>query len=243
MRRFLISSSGVLNDVVAIKGEEFNHIVKVCRYGPGDEILLTDGRGKEYIGKIKSVGLKDVKVLLLGETKNKYESKLEITLFQSFLKKDKFDFIIQKCTELGIREFVPLLTERCDRKLYGEKTFKRWNKIAESAVCQSGGTYVPIINSPQGLKSALLRTKEFDLNFVFFERSETNEKIRNDLTGGRKYNKVSIWIGPEGGFTKEEIHIFRKNNFKIISLGKRILRAETAAVVASALVLYEFGGE
>lgn len=241
MRRFLISDKLIFNNrKILIECDEFRHIVKVCRNKAGDEIILTDGKGREFLGVIDKIHPKNIEVLLIKERQSSPESKINLTLFQSLLKKNKFDFVVQKCTELGLKEIVPIITERCERIPKNEKILERWRKIAKSASCQSGRINIPEINPPEMLSSVMNKAGSFDVNLVFFE-GKKNEKLRTILQDKRDYKKVSIWIGPEGGFSKKEIDLFNKGNFKIAGLGSRILRAETAAIVSVALVLYELG--
>lgn len=243
MHKFFLALEDISLEEASIRGEDVKHIYKVLRLDIGEKIIINNGNGCEYLGEISSIDKTLVKVKLLEKLDINNESPIEIYLFQGLPKATKMDLIVQKNTELGIKEITPILTSRVDVKLKGEfKKIDRLQRIALEASKQSKRTLIPKIREPIALDEVIDRVSNFDLVIVPYE-DETEVTIRQMVMSLDKNNikTVAIIIGPEGGFEKEEIKILKETGAKIITLGPRILRTETAGFTATTLVQYELG--
>lgn len=246
MHRFFIGIENIQDGVARIFGEDVYHINKVLRLKSSDEIVLCDGLGKDYLGEIIDIDKDEVTVKIKEERISEGESDIYIKVYQGVPKSDKMDIIIQKSTEIGVKEIIPLTTIRTVSKIEKgkkeEKKLQRWQKIAESAAKQSRRGIVPKIQRIISFKELLEELKEEELYIVFFENEKQSSfkqllrKIKNN-----KIKKISLIIGPEGGFEEEEIDKLLSNGVKSVSLGKRILRTETVSLVASTIIMYEIG--
>ncbi len=233
-------SNKILNDIIEITGNDAKHIFKVLRMSIGDHLVVCDLAGYDYDCKIKAVNID--KVVLKIEKKRVSDTELDvkIKLFQGIPKGDKFDLIIQKCVELGISEITPVAMNRCvpvvDEK-NKKKKLERYNKIAFEAAKQCNRSKLPVVNNFISFVEAINETKKADLPLLFFEKSECFfKKILQSTTP----KTISIMIGPEGGFEDSEIEIAKSSNINIVSMGKRILRCETAPIFALSSIVYEF---
>lgn len=240
MRRFLVEE--IKDGRAVLKGQEALHLSRVLRYEPGERVLVFDGRGSLYRSRILAIG-PEVLVQIEAEIEAEAENRLEITLAQGLLKGDKMDFVVQKATELGAASFVPLTLERSVVKLTDKKAEQRqerWQRIAQEAVKQCGRVTVPDIRPVQSLDDLLLSAEDYDLLlFPWEEEQETSVKaILNDHLN---CHKVLCILGPEGGMTKEEMLAVKKAGGRVVTLGKRILRAETASVAVLSIVQYALG--
>lgn len=243
MHKFFLALEDISLEEALIRGEDVKHIYKVLRLDIGEKIIINNGNGCEYLGEIYSIDKTLVKVKILEKLDINNESPIEIYLFQGLPKATKMDLIVQKNTELGIKEITPILTSRVDVKLKGEfKKIDRLQRIALEASKQSKRTLIPKIREPIALEEVIDRVSNFDLVIVPYE-DETEVTIRQMVMSLDKNNikTVAIIIGPEGGFEKEEIKILKETGAKIITLGPRILRTETAGFTATTLVQYELG--
>lgn len=200
---------------------------KVFRFKSGDKVVVFDGEGFEFLVTFETIS-RESAILVVEEKKEiKEEEKTELNVFQSIIKKDNFEFVVQKCTELGVSAFYPILSERSEKK---NLNIERLEKIAVEASEQSGRTSVPKVFEPEDLKGAV---GKFDGRmFVLDFEGKSISEI--DILG-----KVGILIGPEGGWSDVERAWFKEQNIVSLTLGKQVLRAETASVSASALILLE----
>ncbi len=239
MPRFFVDSKQINDNQIVIIGEDAKHI-NVLRYKPDDNIILSDGLGYDYSCKIVSIKKDEVVTEIQEKTKCLNESDFKITLFQGLPKADKMEMIIQKSVELGVYNIVPVETERTVVSL-GEKSSKktaRWQKISESAAKQCERGMIPIVFEPVSFKTALELFSELDEVYVAYEKECVSaKKIFADSKGAN----IGIFIGPEGGFTAEEIKQCEALGATSFSLGKRILRTETAgfAAIISLILLRE----
>lgn len=236
---------------IRIAGDKARYLTTVLRCKEGDDLTVLDGKGNSFNAIIRSITKKEIIVEVTGVIQQSTESPLRIMLIQGLLKGEKMDLVIQKTTELGIREIIPAITERSQmretRKIY------RWKKIAEEASRQSGRTMIPVIHDPIGFHDAVnLRFTAYDpgrLNgLIFYEEggmkiSEAVEKLKQSVIGSHQLKDYGliIAIGPEGGFTRREVDTAVSKGFVASYLSKRILRAETAAITATALVQFLMG--
>ncbi len=218
------------------------HVGRVLRMQPGQELRLFNGDGNDYPATITRAGKKDVEVQVGAPVANTTESPLNIVLGQSLSKGDRMDYAVQKAVEMGVTRIVPLTTERCEVKLKGDREDKRlrhWQSIAISAAEQCGRARVPEILPVMGLNEWFGHTGDCDLRLVLHHRTE------QALTALNKPARVALMIGPEGGLSADEIAAAEHAGFLPVALGPRVLRTETAPVAAMALCQWlwgDFGG-
>ncbi|MCX7773912.1 MAG: 16S rRNA (uracil(1498)-N(3))-methyltransferase [Clostridia bacterium] len=231
--------------LITITGEDVKHLRQVLRLEPGEVIGVFDGTGREYTAELLEVDKNQAVAKVLSSILSETEPKVRVTLFQGFPKGEKMDLIIQKAVELGVYEIVPVLTERSVVQLDGkerEKKGERFNKIAREAAKQCRRAYVPRVISPVTLNEALLLCSKYDKAVVLYENEE--KKCLKELLKCYTINKtgeIVLFIGPEGGFSPQEIVKLMDHGFDSASLGKRILRAETAAISVLSILMYEMG--
>ena len=245
MHKFFVENSNIAGNVCTIEGDDVKHIYKVLRLKDGDRININNCEGVEYIGEILEVNKKEVKVNLIEKVELNNESPVKVYLFQGLPKAAKMDLIAQKCTELGVKEITPIITERVVVKGNETSEFKkvdRWNRIALEACKQSKRSIIPKINQPIDFNTLVETLKEFDLVIVPYENQENQgmRYVKNQIND-KDIKKVAIIIGPEGGFEESEILQLKDEGSFIVTLGPRILRTETAGFVALSLIMYELG--
>lgn len=243
MSRFFIDMNDIHDDVIQIKGEDVSHIKKVLRLRCGDNIVLCDGMGKDYLVSIKESGQDCITTEVISSQPAGTESSLEITLYQGIPKSDKMDFIIQKSIELGIRRIVPVSTERTivkidDIKDAGKKV-ERWQKIALEAAKQCNRGMIPQIEMPVTFDGALELCRQADLAIIPYEK-ETESRLRSCISSAHP-RTVAVMIGPEGGFSEKEIEKAVTSGVRSVTLGPRILRTETAGIAVISILMYELG--
>ena len=240
MSRFFIPKENINEDTIIINSDDVSHISRVLRLQPGEEITCCDGCGNDYRVSISEITKKEVVCKIISKEKAETEPNISVTLIQGIPKASKMDYIIQKTTELGISEIYPCSLSRCVSKVEGDKKTERWQKIAQEASKQSGRGIVPKVHNPINLKEAIDVLKNADIAFVPYECQEESF-LKPVLTNSKDAKTVAYLIGPEGGFDKSEIALLEKNNINIITLGKRILRTETAGEAVLSMVMYEIG--
>jgi len=207
MPRFFVRKSDIYGDFINISGEDFNHIKKVLRLGKGDKVTVCDGEGTDYLVEIEKIEDAVINTRIVEAMKNATEPPLKVTLFQGLPKSDKMDYIIQKAVELGINEIVPVITERTVVKMdekSGSKKYERWNRISMEAAKQCNRGIIPKVGIPLSFKEALDNAKGSSLALIPYEK-ETGIKLKEVLSSSSSVEKVSVFIGPEGGFTETEI--------------------------------------
>ena len=239
MPKFFFNKNDISRGQVQLFGEDEKHIKTVLRAREGEEITLCDGEGMDYQCRIASLE-RGVLLDILSQDVCETEPKTKITLYQGLPKADKMELIIQKCVELGVDRIVAVSTERAIVKLDKKETKKleRWQKIAEAAAKQSGRGKIPEIGQQVlKFKEAVAEAKELDGAIIPYER-EQETGIRQ-FVRNFKGESVGVFIGPEGGFADEEIALAQENGITPITLGKRILRTETAGMTTTAILLYE----
>ncbi|WP_323751800.1 16S rRNA (uracil(1498)-N(3))-methyltransferase [Marinobacter sp.] len=215
-----------------------NHVGRVLRMQPGQELRLFNNDGHDYRATITQTGKKNVTVEILSSEQNQTESSLTITLGQTLSKGDRMDYAVQKAVEMGVTTIVPLSTERCDVKLKGdreEKRLRHWQQVAISAAEQCGRAKVPDILPVMSVQAWLEYSQASDLRLVLHHRTE------HSLNTLSKPASVALMIGPEGGLTADEIAQAEQSGFLPIALGPRVLRTETAPVAAMALCQWLWG--
>jgi len=243
MHKFFVTPKDIRGNSITITGEDVHHIKKVLRMDIGDELMVSDGNGKDYICKIDSFLKGIVKCTIIEKLNVNAESPLSIILYQCLPKSDKMELIIQKCTELGVKEIVPVISSRTIVKMEDDKRDKkleRWNKIARESAKQSNRAYVPIVRPPLNFEKALEEISELDLGIIPWEK-ENGNGLKHVLRDRKGVRDIGIMIGPEGGFSNEEVDKARKCGLISVTLGPRILRTETAGFVIVSIVMYEIG--
>ncbi|MBS6043335.1 16S rRNA (uracil(1498)-N(3))-methyltransferase [Clostridium baratii] len=244
MHKFFTPSEYIVEDLYGkIVGEDVKHIYKVLRLQEGEKVVLNDCNGNEYLARIKDVSKTEVNLDIIEKLELNNESDIEIVLFQGMPKAQKMDLIVQKGTELGISKFIPLITERVDVKLKGDfKKLDRLNRIALEACKQSKRSIIPEVLNPITLEELIKDMRDFDLIIVPYENKEDYgiKSLIKDIDR-ENIKRIGIVVGPEGGFEEDEISKLKEEGAHIITLGKRILRTETAGFVATSLLQYELG--
>jgi 16S rRNA (uracil1498-N3)-methyltransferase len=231
---------------LTLSGEETRHARDVLRLQSGDEIFVFDGAGREFQCSVQTISRTQAEVSVTAEVgPARPESSLDLTLAIALLKGEKFDLVIQKATELGVKRIVPLDTERGDVRLRdvesAKKRLTRWRRIALEAAKQTGRAYVPEIDAPLAFNLLLRSAGEKHRIVLMF--SEREGKSLSEATNGLdpRASAVIAVVGPEGGWTDNEIEFAREGAWKIVTLGGRTLRAETAGITVVVLLQHRFG--
>lgn len=242
MHHFFVSPNQIDDKYVTITGGDVNHIKNVLRMKVDEELLVSNGQDKDYYCKIEAISDDEIKALILDEEFEGTELPTELYLFQGLPKSDKMELIIQKAVELGVKEIIPVATKRCVVKLDDKKEaskIKRWQAISESAAKQSRRTIIPEISSVMSFKEAINRAKEFELGIIPYENFKDMKETKEVLSKVQKGIKIGIFIGPEGGFEESEVQYALDNGIHPISLGKRILRTETAGLAIVSVLMFQ----
>ena len=244
MPKFFIKNNQVKGEYIDITGDDVNHIKNVLRLKIDDCIQVCNSdTGNNYKAQIVSVEKSNIKCSIIEKLNSTVESNVYIHILQGLPKADKMELIIQKCTELGVQEITPVNMERSIVKLNPKdetKKIQRWQKIAEVAAKQSGRDKITQINNIVKFKDIFNVLKDYDAFLVAYEKEKENT-LKKELIKLKEVSspKVAVLIGPEGGIDDEEIKVLKMNNTKIITLGKRILRTETAPLAISSIIQYE----
>lgn len=243
MNRFFVDIDG--RDVgtdINITGGDVNHIKNVLRLRIGEHVVVSDGRGRDYTCRIAQIGT-DVVICNIEDINDNFaELSVEVTLFQGYPKSDKMDLIVQKMVELGVHRIVPVFTARTIVKLDQKKAAKktdRYRTIAESAAKQSGRGIIPEVAEPVSFAKALELAKELDMNIIPYEEAEGMEQARKIISGIRGHRSLGVFIGPEGGFAREEVEQAQAIGAECITLGHRILRTETAGLAVMSIIMFQ----
>jgi 16S rRNA (uracil1498-N3)-methyltransferase len=235
MPRVFVPSERLTGQRVVLDGEPHRHLAKVLRVEPGQVVLVFDGGGTEIEARVLAVGARTIE-LELGERRAVALAPVTITLLQGVPKGDRMDLIVQKATELGVSRIVPVLAQRAVARPSASRA-RRWQTIAQEAARQSGRADVPEVTPPIALPEAVAEVRE-GTRLVLWEE-EHGRPLRSALQGDAR---IALLVGPEGGLSVEEVVEARTHGFLPVGLGPRILRVETAAIVAVALVQAASGG-
>ena len=232
MYHFFVSEEQINGENAYIEGSDVNHIVNVLRMKPGEELLISVKGDWDYLCKIVDIETDRVNLKVL-ESMEQRELPVNITLLQGIPKSDKLEMIIQKAVELGVSEIIPVKTKRVVVKIDEKKVdtkVNRWNAIAESAAKQSKRSIVPKVLKPQTVENALETVKDYGVKLLPYENAQGIKKTRSILDNMDKTKNIAVFIGPEGGFEESEVDSIKNSGFEVITLGKRILRTETAGL-------------
>ncbi len=242
MHCFYTEKENISGNIVQIVGTDVNHIRNVLRMEAGEEIIVCDGEGTFHVCVIKNLLKDQIEASILESKEAETELKVRITLFQGLPKKDKMEFIIQKAVELGVDEIIPISTRFCVAKIEDakkeKKKLERWQEIARAAAKQSGRGIIPKIKSVMSFKEALKTAIEMDKTIIPYEKAEGMKVAAEEIEKMAKCQSVGIFIGPEGGFAEEEIEAAKEAGIVPISLGKRILRTETAGLCILSVLMF-----
>ena len=244
LRRFLVEDLEIENGFCVITGREAHHMYGVLRMGRGDALVLLDGKGGRFLAEIQSVSRDAVKIQIKMSLGHAPPAALEITLCQAVIKSASMDYLIQKTSELGVFRISPFFSSRSVVHLKGDRQGKksnRWREIAHSAAKQCNRDIPPEIGPPESFdKQLVLFSKAPGPKVILWER-EASRDLKDLLQNHAPSGSFTGMVGPEGGFTPEEVSSARHAGFIPVSMGSRILRAETAALVLVAIVQYEWG--
>ena len=244
MYQFFVDPSQILLDQkkVIITGDDVNHIKNVLRMKIGEEFNVSNGiDGKEYRCSVEELGDDQILCTLRFIKEDGVELPVKVTLFQGLPKADKMELIIQKAVELGVAEVVPVACKRCIVKLDAKKEkskLARWQGIAEAAAKQSKRGFIPQVREVMSYKEAIAYAKDMVCKLIPYEMAEDMSHTREVLGGIKPEDHVAIFIGPEGGFEEEEIQAALTEGIEPITLGKRILRTETAGFTVLSWLVY-----
>ncbi|MGA9771064.1 MAG: 16S rRNA (uracil(1498)-N(3))-methyltransferase [Blastocatellia bacterium] len=241
-RRFYAAQDSIDGSTVNLSRDETHHLARVVRLRPGDEAFVFDGFGREHRCAFQSIIDNRARLRIIETLADEVESPVHLTLAQALAKGEKFDLVIQKATELGASCVIPLITEHADVKLSDEKSEKRmerWRRISLEALKQCGRRRLMEIRPPLAVKELLEKHKPAGALLAFSERGGVS--ITTALSTVVDKKNVTAIIGPEGGWSDNELALFEQHGAKSITLGPRILRTETAAITALALIQHALG--
>jgi 16S rRNA (uracil1498-N3)-methyltransferase len=240
MHRFYHSNPLGLNQIITLDEFASHHALRVMRVKVDDFLILFNGDGFEYRGRVSDINKKTINVEILSKEKNNSESPININLFQSISSNEKMDMVIQKATELGVSSIQPIFTSRSTIKLSLDRTKKRvihWKQVSISACEQSGRSKIPTIKLPIEFDQISEGIKTNSLNLLLHpDNLEESSNLPNEYSGD-----INVFIGPEGGFSQDEVRLLKKQNCINIKLGPRILRTETAPLAIIAILQYKYG--
>ena len=245
MHKFFVPTNQIENNEIKITGEDVKHIANVLRLKTSEKIIICDKElGESYIAEISDINKEYVVCNIIEKITESTESNVNVDIFQGLPKADKMEYIIQKTTEIGVKNIYPVELERCVVKLDSktkQKKIDRWQKIAESAAKQSKRDIVPKINNVINLENVCKNIAKYDIILLAYENEEKNT-IKRELQKLDRNKKLSIGIvvGPEGGISENEAKTLIEAGAKCVTLGKRILRTETAPLVMLSDIIYEF---
>ena len=247
MQRFFVEPFQVLEEEhrITLTGPDLNHMKNVLRMRIGEDVWISDGSEKEYHCTIEEFQEDSAVLHILYAQESQYELPSRIYLFQGLPKGDKMELIIQKAVELGVYEIIPVATKRAVVKLDAKKAEakqKRWQSIAESAAKQSRRNIIPHIHEVVKFGQAVDYAKNLDITLIPYELAEDMEKTKQIFETIQPGQSIGIFIGPEGGFDESEIALAQENGISPITLGKRILRTETAGMAVLSVLMFQLEG-
>lgn len=241
MARFFVEPEDMHSDFMVLTGENAAH-ARVLRLKNGEQVLVCDGEGNECVCTVSDVSVNQISLVVNKRSASTSEARVRVSVYMAFSKGDKLEHVIQKATELGAYEIIAFPSARCvsrpDEKGL-QKKLERWQKIAASAAEQSGRGVIPRVLTVDSYQKALMRAASADVSILFYENERTTT-LRMALEG-RDFSTVSLLTGPEGGLEMREVEMAKDAGLHICTLGKRILRCETAPLCALSAVMYASG--
>ena len=247
MHHFFVNPEQVEDGLIRITGSDVNHIKNVLRIRQGEEMLVSDGTGRDYLCQAEEIAGQEVTVRILETEEEGRELPSRIWLFQGLPKSDKMELIIQKAVELGAAGIVPVSTKNAVVKLDAKKEEakrKRWQAIAESAAKQSGRSLMPRVMGIMTLKEAFdyVESQGFSVRLIPYEHEAGMDGTKTELDAAGPGQDIAVFIGPEGGFDEREIELALSKGVRPISLGRRILRTETAGLALLSVLMMRLEG-
>ena len=244
MHRFMVGPENIRDCGILITGSDLKHLSQVLRLGKGDLIGVFDGSGIEYTARLAEVGRDQAVAVIVESRQAETEPRIRLTLYQGLPKMEKMELIIQKAVELGVYRIVPVITQRTvvqpDTRS-AEKRTARWNRIAVEAAKQCGRARVPDVSGPVYLKEILLSLGAPDLAIALYENEKKGLKEILKCYNINDVGNMALFVGPEGGFAREEVDEMHHSGILTAGLGRRVLRAETAAISGISIIMYEMG--
>ena len=240
MYKFFVEDNQIENNEIKIMDDDLKHISNVLRMRIGEEILITNKNTAEtYKCSIKEINKNEAVCTIIEKEENDTEPSIKVDIFQGIPKSDKMETIIQKSVELGVSKIFPVSMKNCVAKIKDDiKKQERWQKISEAAAKQSKRNIIPSIEKSVDIKYLCSKIDEYDLVLVAYENED--KKTIKDILKNNKVEKIAIVVGPEGGLTEKEVEELIKCGAKAVSLGKRILRTETAPIAMISMIMYEY---
>lgn len=241
MHHFFVESTQIQEDTIKVEGTDLNHMKNVLRIRPGEQVEISDGSSTRYICELDEYEQEMAKLHICDTVLDDVELPSRIYLFQGLPKADKMELIIQKAVELGAYEVVPVVTKRAVVKLDEKKAAKkiaRWNAIAEGAAKQSGRNRIPKVHEVMTFTEALKFAQELDVRLIPYEKAEGMNAMKSAVDQIEPGQSIGVFIGPEGGFEESEIEQAMEQKIIPVSLGKRILRTETAGFTILSILMY-----
>lgn len=242
MNRFFVDPAVLVDGPILLDGGMAHQMARVLRLRPGDRVVLLDGSGQEVVAELRQVRPHGVVACPVERRPGRPEPACAVTVYQGVLRPARFEWLLEKGTELGVVAFVPLLTERSVVRPEDGGKADRWRRIVREAAEQCGRAVLPEVRPPARLTDAIGGAG--GLRLLCWEASEgpgLRMTLREAVAAGARPAAVSLFMGPEGGFTEAEVEAAREAGAHVVSLGRRILRSETAGLAAAAAVLYELG--
>ncbi len=242
LRRFFVEPDVLRARNVTVTGDLAHRLARVLRYRRGDEIVLTAGGPREYVVKLDGVSGNAVAGVVMGDRPSPHESAVEVVLYQSLIRPNRFDLALEKCTEAGVARFVPVINARS--QVQAEETSaaraERWRRVIVEAAEQCGRGRLPLVEPPVAFEDAIRTARGVKILPWEEERAHRLGHYLRDLPSHPA--AVSVFIGPEGGYTAEEVALARDAGAALVTLGRRVMRSETAAVIACGIILHELDG-
>ena len=245
MQHFFIEPSQAEGEWIRLNGSDVNHMKNVLRMHAGERVTVSDGAGKTYQCMIDSYEDKEAVLKIESQEESSTELPSRIYLFQGLPKQEKMEWIVQKSVELGAYQVIPVATKRAVVKLDAKKAKKkveRWQQIAVSAAKQAGRGIIPEVGEVCTYAQALKQAEELDVVLIPYELAKGMEETKQIIAGIRPGQSVGIFIGPEGGFEEEEVALAMKTGANPVTLGKRILRTETAGLTMLSVLMFHLEG-
>ena len=241
MHKFFVENDKIKKGKVILENENKIHISNVLRMKVGEKVLITSkDEYNTFECEISEINKDNIICTINKKIESRAELKVKVDIFQGIPKSDKMEYIIQKSVELGANAIIPVNMKYCIAKIKDEeKKNIRWQKISEAAAKQSKRDLIPIIKKSENIKEVYSTIKKYDLVLVAYENEE-NITIKDALRSANNIKSIAIIIGPEGGISEEEIIKLKENGAKVVSLGKRILRTETASLAILSMIMYEY---
>lgn len=246
MHWFYVENSQIDENTITIMGPDVNHIKNVLRMEKGEKVVICNGQGKDFYCIIDFISNEQVIAKIQEMNDSESELPAKLYLFQGLPKKDKMELVIQKAVELGVYEIIPVAMKRCVAKIEDKKKEKkkleRWQAISTAAAKQSGRGMIPTVHSVMTFGEAVQYAKTLECGIVPYEQAEDIQQSKKAIHQCCKHQSIGIFIGPEGGFDEKEIEKVLEAQLAPITLGKRILRTETAGLTILSILMFELEG-